>query len=118
MRIPGWSAILLASSLACVSPKTTVGGFDWDAYEVALHRHAMHPERASGYAQTLHRLLQEAEARGHVPPSGLCAEYGYLLLLEGQAAEALRWFEKEKAHWPESTAFVDRLVARARGRAS
>lgn len=100
-------------ALAACQPPGTRPSFDWAAYEANLLQHTKHPERASNYAEKLRQSLEAAQDRGCIPP-GLCAEYGFLLLTAGQPREAAVWLEKEKALFPASAAFVDRLLARTR----
>ena len=57
--------------------------------------------------------ILEAEQLGQKVPPGICAEFGYALFEEGQAAESLPWFQREKETWPESTVLMDKMIRNA-----
>ena len=55
-------------------------------------------------------IEKKQESRsGRVPP-GMYANLGYLYLKSGNAKEALANFEREKATYPESAHFMDRVI--------
>lgn len=52
---------------------------------------------------------KQVGVRGTVPP-GFCAEYGYALVSSGKRAEGLAYLKKEIQLYPESEAFVARII--------
>lgn len=101
--------ILLAVGLVmlqgCQSPQT----YDWGQYEASLYKLAKNPEALDEYGAMLLAQIQRGEAARRVPP-GVFAEYGYVLLVNKQGPEALRYFAKEKERWPESALLMDRMM--------
>ena len=77
--------------------------YHWGAYDTALYGHYRKPAEREAWVEALKTALLEAEQEGRRVPPGLYAEYGYALLEEGKSKEAVTYFEKEKAKWPEST---------------
>ncbi|MAU40371.1 MAG: DUF4810 domain-containing protein [Kordiimonas sp.] len=63
------------------------------------------------FAQSLEKNLTKAEEKGSVPP-GLYAEYGYILLQQGDANKAILYFQKEKNAWPESAYLMEKVITR------
>jgi hypothetical protein len=53
-----------------------------------------------------------ARAAGRTPGPGVQAHLGYLNVLAGDAGAASSWFRAEKADFPESAPFMDRLIAK------
>ncbi len=70
------------------------------------------------YVEALKTTILEADQLGEKVPPGICAEYGYALLEEGQAAQSLPWFQREKETWPESTVLMDKMIRNAQRRAT
>ena len=66
----------------------------------------------------LKTIILAAQQEGKTVPPGIYAEYGYALYEEGNAAEAIRYFERERDTWPESRVFMEKLIAIARRAAS
>ncbi|MCD6288307.1 MAG: DUF4810 domain-containing protein, partial [Candidatus Hydrogenedentes bacterium] len=64
------------------------------------------------FARTLETIIERGEQKGRVPP-GIYAEYGYLLMVQGRAGEAITFFEREKAQWPESAHLMDVMIGNA-----
>jgi hypothetical protein len=61
------------------------------------------------YKRTLLDIISNANTRGKKIPPGICAEYGFILLQDGQQSEGLQYMDKETALYPESTVFVTRI---------
>ena len=116
MRIPLCASLLVLGLTACgPSPRSNpVPCYDWAGYEDGLYRIARNPADMEKYGGSLKRTLELNERRGRVPP-GLYAEYGYFLFESGKKDEAIPFFEKEKALWPESTLLMNRLIALCQG---
>lgn len=88
--------------------------YAWNDYDDVLYRHYQAPADKGAYRASLGRIVSNAEAEGRVPP-GLYAEYGYALLAAGDDQAAVAYFEKEQARWPESRAFMQRLIGSVNG---
>lgn len=102
--------LVVAASAAACAPTTM---YHWGAYDTALHGHYANPTDRAAWVEALRVAILEAEEKGLRVPPGLYAEYGYALLEEGKPQEAIAWFQKEKAKWPESTVLMDKMVRNA-----
>lgn len=96
---------------ACATPQTL---YDWGDYQRVSLLETRGSLSDQAYADALLKIITNAEPAGKVPP-GLYAEYGFALLELGNRAAAAEWFAKERSKWPESTVFMDRLIAVAAG---
>ena len=85
------------------------GQYYWGSYSEALYGYYRDATRLGAYRASLAGIIEEGEPDGRVPPS-IYAELGFLELEAGNTAEARRLFEKEKARWPESAVFMDRMI--------
>ena len=82
--------------------------YHWGSYSSALNSHYRDPAKQAAYREALQEVIA-AEQGASVPP-GIYAELGYLELASGNTAEAKRLFKQEKARWPESGLFMDRMI--------
>lgn len=108
---PVLAIALLLAATACAGPQTL---YDWGDYQRVSLLETRGSLSDQAYADALLKIITNAETTGKVPP-GLYAEYGFALLELGNRAGAVEWFAKERAKWPESTVFMDRLIAVAAG---
>jgi hypothetical protein len=58
----------------------------------------------------LEETIKAADAHNQPVAPGLRAEYGYLLLQQGKAPEAVSAFRAEEKQWPESKVFMDHMI--------
>ena len=103
---------LLAIVLA-ISACAPTSRFEWGAYEGTLYAYSKKPENRDAYRASLVSAIQRGEATNRVAP-GLNAELGYIFMEDGQAAEAIQYFETEKRLFPESARFMDGVITRLR----
>ncbi|WP_298527305.1 DUF4810 domain-containing protein [uncultured Porphyromonas sp.] len=101
-------AVLLAS---CA---TTPSLYGWGNYEATSYAVAKTPSK-----QNLQRLIEVYEelithpkGTRQLPPPGICAEYGYLLIKQGKPEEGRKLLEQEIALYPESSIFIQTLLKR------
>src|SRR5208283_2675503 len=92
-------------SVGCKKPDLYV----WGNYEPSLYSLAKNPAAMEKYGESLRILIVKGEAKQKVPP-GIYAEYGYYLIQVKKQDEALKYFQKEKERWPESTVLMDRMI--------
>ena len=103
--------VLLALLTSCAGPTTL---YHWGRYESVIYATyaapgSMPPERQ---IELLEQDYQEARAANRPVPPGFHAHLGYLYYAIGRADQARQEFETEKANFPESAVFMDRLLAR------
>jgi hypothetical protein len=108
-------ALLVLGNVACArGPSRTYlwSGYQWSAYS-GNQINQGGPE-SSKFEATLERIIQKSDASGRKIAPGILAEYGYLLLKRGDAAEAIPYFEREAQEWPESEPFMRWVIEQAR----
>jgi hypothetical protein len=102
--------VLLAFLTGCAAPTI----YSWGHYEAVVYATyakpgAVPPERQ---IELLEEDYQKARSENKPVPPGFHAHLGYLYYQIGRLDEARRELETEKARFPESAVFVDRLLAR------
>lgn len=100
---------LLALLAGCASPPL----YQWGQYESLVYATfaapgAMPPERQ---IELLEQDYQKARSANRPVPPGFHAHLGYLYYHIGRLDQARQEFETEKANFPESAVFMDRLLA-------
>lgn len=105
--------LALAGSLLASGCATTQAKYAWNDYESGLYDHYRNPQEPARLIEVLQVSIQKAEdGQGRVPP-GVYAELGYALMSVGRDGEAIVVFQKEKALWPESVHFMDKMILTA-----
>jgi hypothetical protein len=99
--------LALALLSACASQPAK---YNWGTYERSLYSYYKAPAQITGLTQSLDAIVNGKTKTAKPVPPGIWAEYGYLLLQEGKAPEAVAAFQQEEAAWPESKAFMDRMI--------
>ena len=105
---------LLFTSAGCVQHQ-----FYWGSYEDSLFSRQQHagPEGETGAATMLIATINEAQANPeHRVGPGIHADYGFLLLKQGNTDEAIAQFTKEGALFPEAKPLMDTMITRIQER--
>jgi len=104
--------LLLALPLLITGCQSTV--YSWGHYEDLVYVTYAKPGALPPEAQALklEEDLQKAAAANKPVPPGFHAYLGYLDYQLGKLELAREEFEKEKAQFPESTVFMDRMLSR------
>lgn len=87
--------------------------YHWGHYEGLVYEMYASPGEAEP-AEQIDELTEDiatAQAKGRLVPPGVHAHLGYMYLQQGNAAAACDQFAIEKRLFPESTVFMDRLLA-------
>ena len=109
-------AALALCAASCVSspPRRYV----WGGYESSVWRVTCAPDALDVGAEIveMNELVERAKAEGRPVPPGLHAYVGYLYSLSGDLDTAAAAFESEKELYPESTVFIDGIMARLRAK--
>lgn len=87
--------------------------YTWGSYEESIYQSHADPGKVPPEAQidALERDYQVARAANRRMPPGWHAHLGYLYYEAGKADQARQELLTEKAEFPESAVFVDRLLA-------
>lgn len=85
----------------------------WGHYENLIYVSYAKPDKVSPQmqAEVMERDQLKANSENKPLPPGFHAHLGYEYFLIGRNDLALLQFQKEKAEFPESTVFMDRLIA-------
>ena len=112
----GGAALLLAAAVllgGCGVGQPSL--YTWQGYEQGLGEQFINSDPAAALTAYEAALTDIQQRNGRVPP-GLYGDYGFLLYLRGDAGGAVAAFRREKELFPESTALMDRLIARVEER--
>jgi len=104
-----WLCVLL---LGCSTPTL----YSWGHYEERVYASYLAPNTVSPETQVveLEQEYQKARAENKRMPPGFHAHLGYMYFQLGKLDQARRELETEKAEFPESAVFVDRLLGNLR----
>jgi hypothetical protein len=98
---------------ACASARPLP--YNWGNYPFTLYRLKKDPsnETLQAHKQVLVQIIQVSNQQSMRVPPGVFAEYGYILVKEGQTEEGLKYLDLEAQTYPESKVFVERVKAQA-----
>lgn len=104
-----WLPVLVILLTGCASPTL----YTWGHYEDLIYASYAAPGSVSPEMQVgkLEEDYQKARAANKRMPPGFHAHLGYLYFQLGKSDQARQEFETEKAEFPESAVFMDRLLA-------
>lgn len=105
LTVPLFALVLIVAS-GCAANRL----YSWGNYDESLYAHYKKAADQQEYVQRTQTIVEWNETHGRKMPPGLYAEYGYALLGVGRQADAVLYFEKERATWPESTVLMDKLI--------
>ncbi len=112
-----WVPILLLLLPGLLCGCTSPSLYEWGDYDQWLYENYKHPKNDEELYVDLTALITKYESRGKPSKKpmapGLYAEYGFLLMRRGENAQAIKYYNKEKALWPESAAFMDSMIQTA-----
>ncbi len=109
MKRVAWLLALLVVAAGCARPTL----YSWGQYEELIYRSYATPGAVAPEMQ-IERLeadYQRARAENKPVPPGFHAHLGFLYFQLGKLDQAKQELETEKAQFPESAVFIDRLLA-------
>jgi hypothetical protein len=101
-------AVIVASVI--LGGCATRAGYQWSQYDQKLYDYYKAPGTAEQFLADLEAHVRTLDQSGVKPPPGLYAEVGTLYLHKGERANAIAYFKKEAAAWPESRSLMIALV--------
>ena len=109
MKALGLLSVLAALLTGCGTPTI----YSWGHYEEMVYTMYEQPGKATPEVQViaLEEDFQKARAKNRPVPPGFHAHLGHLYYQLGKRDQARQQFETEKASFPESAVFMDRLLA-------
>jgi len=99
--------IMATALTGCASPSL----YHWGDLEIGLHERYVTQDHAQADIYLLETIRTAEQQKLRVPP-GAYADYGFLLFKRGDREGAITSFEKEKLLFPESSAFMTKLIER------
>ncbi len=102
-------AVALMSGCATDHSLYAWGHYEDVIYETYAKPGATPPEKE---IETLEADYQQARAANKPAPPGWHAHLGYLYYQTGKLDQAVQEFNTEKANFPESAVYMDRLLAK------
>jgi|LGOV01.1.fsa_nt_gb hypothetical protein len=99
----------LIVSICLIGTGCTQSRYAWNNYDQKLYNHYKNPADQDSFIKDLKSVIAKGENRGGVPP-GIFAEYGYVLYESGSFENAIKYFKKEKAAWPESSLLMGKMI--------
>ncbi|HRP26732.1 DUF4810 domain-containing protein [Thauera sp.] len=105
--LPVAGALLLAGCASGPQPL-----YYWGEYQPALYGHFTKEMGPQQQIASLEAGLEKARAIGKPVPPGYNAHLGLLYAESEQMDEMLKYFEAEKALYPESTPYMDFLLSK------
>lgn len=104
-----WLVAVMVLLTGCASQTL----YTWGHYEDLIYASYAAPGKVSPEMQVekLEQDYQKARAENKRVPPGFHAHLGYLYFQLGKLDQAQQEFETEKANFPESAVFMDRLLA-------
>jgi hypothetical protein len=106
--LPRYVILLMVLGLTgCATPST----YHWGKFENGLHDRYVNEDHAQADVYLLETITAAEQQNLRVPP-GAYADYGFLLFKRGDRNGAIAYFEKERRLFPESSAFMTKLIER------
>ena len=113
------SAALLAGMLSsCISAKdvdASQGAYDYDDYSEVTYNYVRRKDKESRQAllASYEAIMESGDGSvsGRVPP-GLYADYGYMLVEQGNELEGVEYLKKEIELYPTSEPFLRKIIER------
>lgn len=108
-----WMLSLL-TLVGCAAPRQSL--YQWGDYENQVYARYNDPGKVSVEAQIakLEEDYQKARSANRTVPPGFHAHLGYLYFEAGKDDQAMQSFQKEKALFPESATYINRILAKAK----
>jgi hypothetical protein len=105
---------LAAAIFAFASCATQTQLYNWNGYDDAVYAYTKTTDEKSveKLMEVYVRLIDNSGGARKVPPPGVCADYGFLLIQGGKVEEGKTLLARESTLYPESKTFIDRILAR------
>ncbi len=86
--------------------------YSWSNYNEVAYKYIKNNTDTDEAAlmKTLQEMIEKPTGERQVPPPGICADYGYMLVKQGKKSEGIAMLKKEIALYPESAVFVGRII--------
>lgn len=72
------------------------------------------PEQLIQHQNQLMSIIEKAESAKAIVPPSVYAELGFTYYQQNRFSDAVRYFELEKTHYPESLVLMNHMIARTK----
>ncbi len=99
-------------SFLIASCTTTKALYNWKGYDDAVYSYTKNGTEQSvdDLIKIYTKLIEKSGGTRQVPPPGVYADYGYLLIKKGEIEKGKELLVKETILYPESKLFIDRIL--------
>lgn len=106
--------VIAVISLIAVSCAPTKPLYNWKGYDDAVYAYTKASDEKSNenLIKIYEKLIKNSGGSREVPPPGVCADYGYLLVKRGEIVKGKELLTRETILYPESKQFIDRIIKR------
>ena len=107
--------MLIAFTAASCATNKELPMYDWGTYSQDYYKYLKKntPESQEKLITTLNSVIEgQSKTTRKVPPPGVCADLGFLLVQQGKVDEGIAFLEKEKEYYPESAQLINSMVKR------
>lgn len=103
-------ALIALGATSCATQQL----YNWSGYDNAVYAYTKTTDEESvkDLMAVYQKLMDNSGGSRKVPPPGVCADYGFLLIQSGKIEEGKALLAKEITLYPESKKFIDRILAR------
>ena len=102
--------LILTISIFAISCSTPKPLYNWKGYDDAVYNYTKTSSKkdAQNLTKVYEKLIKDSGGSRKLPPPGVCADYGFLLIQNGETAKGKELLIKETVYYPESKLFIDR----------
>ncbi|MDD4514657.1 DUF4810 domain-containing protein [Massilibacteroides sp.] len=106
-----WAGVLLIG-LCCVSCSTKQTLYSWSDYERRSYDYVKEDteKNLDELLASYEVMINKQTGLRKVPPPGISADYGFLLIKKGKKEEGIQMLKQEIALYPESSTFISRII--------
>ncbi len=117
--LAGWSpAMVIVAVLVsgCAGSGSDGLSYDWGIYDGLVYDMYAKPGEATPTVQIslLSAQIEQTKSAGLKVPPGVHAHLGYMQYIAGNIDAALDEFDQERANYPESATFIDKIIGQLR----
>jgi len=105
--------ILILFFMAALISSCSKSMYSWCDYEKTSYNYykKQTPQATNALIETYRNMIENAsKSKRKVVPPGMYAEYGYLLIQNGQKKLGLFELKKEIETYPESATYINRII--------
>ncbi len=88
--------------------------YNWRGYDSAVYNYIKKSDESSKQKliERYEAMINGSKGTRGIPPPGICADYGYILIMDGKIKEGKEMLVMETQYYPESKPFIDRILKR------